>query len=279
MKKAALSCVVVLGLMATIVLVFLFLNRKAIIENRSNSESYPFYTQSDEGEHLIAHAGGEIDGKIYTNSKEAVEGSVKNGRRFIEIDLLETSDGKFIAGHDWELVNKMIGRSGDKPVSLDEFMASKLYGRYSPLDEKGIVELLEKYPDWIMVSDKTRDVKKLAETFPYYDRIIVQVFSLKDYIKALTLGFKYPVLRLKGGRRGLTAIYKKLVEWVNVKGVILGELSFNKNNDYIKQLHDKGVTVILYGNPLYQIVDNPEAIKKYAGEYIDLVDSDKLTSL
>ena len=48
---------------------------------------------------------------------------------------------------------------------------------------------------------------------------------------------------------------------------------------YIKELHDKGVAVILYGNPSFKIVENPELIRKYANEYIDLVDTDKVKSL
>ncbi len=69
------------------------------------------------------------------------------------------------------------------------------------------------------------------------------------------------------------------MNWLNVKSVILGEKSFNKNLDYIGKLHDKGTTVILYGNPSFKIVENPEKIKKYHGKYIDLVDSDFLISL
>ena len=53
----------------------------------------------------------------------------------------------------------------------------------------------------------------------------------------------------------------------------------DKNNEYIGQLHDKGVTVILYGNPSYQIVDNPEAIKANLYKYVDLIDSDHLSKL
>ena len=65
----------------------------------------------------------------------------------------------------------------------------------------------------------------------------------------------------------------------NIKSVILGEKSFNKNKEYIGQLHDKGITVILYGNPSYQIVDNPQAIKENLYKYVDLVDSDHLSTL
>lgn len=276
MKKSIISLIIAVAIVSGY---FVLSYKDAVIANRNNHESYPFYTTGINDEHLIAHAGGAFENNIYTNSLEAIEGSIKEGRKFIEIDLLETTDGKFVAGHDWELVNKMIGRSGDKPVSSEEFLNSKLYGKYTPVDEKKIVELFEKYPDWIMVTDKSRNVTKIARTFPHHDRMIVQVFGLIGYVKALNLGLKYPTLRLKGGRRGVKEIYKVFMDWINVKSVILGEKSFDKNRKYIKELHDKGVMVILYGNPRYQIVDNPEEIKKYAGEYIDLVDTDFLKSL
>ena len=40
-------------------------------------------------DYLIAHAGGGIEGKVYTNSKEAVLNSLNNGYRFIELDFDE----------------------------------------------------------------------------------------------------------------------------------------------------------------------------------------------
>ena len=147
------------------------------------------------------------------------------------------------------------------------------------MDETDVANLMEKYPDWIMLIDKARDIKQLAKTFHHKDRIILQVYGLHGYFKALKHGFKYVVLRLKGGRRGIKEIYKIAIDWLNIKGIILGEKSFNKNMDYIKELHDKGVAVILYGNPSFKIVESPELIKKYANEYIDLVDTDTIRSL
>ena len=252
---------------------------KTVFINRADVEPYPFYNDELAKHHLIAHAGAAIDGNIYTNSREAVENSIKNGRRYIEIDLIKTSDGHLVAAHDWERVNKMIGRKSDAPLSLKEFKNVKLMGKYSTMDMNDIRELFEKYPNWIMLSDKIRDVSRLRKELPYTDRIIVQTFGLLDYFKALKEGFKYPTLRLKGGRRGVKGIYKLFIKWGNVKSVILGEKSFNKNKDYIGELHSKGVTVILYGNPSYEIVDNPDKIKANLYKYIDLVDSDKLTKL
>jgi hypothetical protein len=252
---------------------------QGVLISRKVDSPYPFYNDTLYRKHLIAHAGGAVDNNVYTNSREAIEGSIKNGRKYVEIDLIKTSDGEYIAGHDWERINKMMGRKGDKPLSRDEFLSSKLYDKYTTMSIDDVAELFEKYPDWIMIVDKIRDLDYLHKHLPYHDRMIVQVFALHNYFKALQLGYKYPTLRLKGGRRGVKEVYKLLMKLGNIKSVILGEKSFNKNKEYIGELHEKGVTVILYGNPSYQIVDNPEAIKANLYKYVDLIDSDHLTSL
>lgn len=51
-------------------------------------------------EHLIAHAGGCINGKVYTNSKEAVINAIDNRFRYIEMDLYMTSEGDVVCSHD-----------------------------------------------------------------------------------------------------------------------------------------------------------------------------------
>lgn len=58
---------------------------------------------------LIAHGAGQIDGKKYTNSLEALELAVKNGYKFIELDLLITKDKRIIAAHDWKMFEEMTG--------------------------------------------------------------------------------------------------------------------------------------------------------------------------
>ena len=63
-----------------------------------------------------------------------------------------------------------------------------------------------------------------------------------------------------------------------VTKVVFDKIGFNYK-EFIKELHDKGVVVMLYGNPLYQIVDHPDQVKKYAGTYVDLFDSDYMQHL
>ena len=51
---------------------------------------------------LIAHALGEADGKIETNSREAFITSWENGFRAVEGDFTYTSDGTLVMRHDFE---------------------------------------------------------------------------------------------------------------------------------------------------------------------------------
>lgn len=276
MKKTlpAVACIAGCGILWVLGLYILY--GDTVYSNINDNTRFPFYN----GEHhLIAHGGGSIDGHVYTNSKEAVESAINSGMKFIEIDLIKTSDGIYIAGHDWELVNNITGHNGDAPLSLKEFKESKIHGKYTPLDESDIAELMKKYPDWTMVIDKARDITHLAKVFPFPDRIILQVYGIHGYFDALKAGFKYPTMRLKGGRRGIKGIYKLFIKWLNIKSVILGEKSFNKNIEYIGKLHDSGVAVILYGNPSFKIVEDADKIKEYTGKYIDLADTDTLRSL
>ena len=161
MSKFKKCTIIILCVIAIFCVSWLVLFGKGVLISRKMTEPYPFYNDTLYHQHLIAHAGGAVDNNIYTNSREAIERSIKSGRKYIEIDLIKTSDGEYVAGHDWELVNKMTGRKGDKPLSKQEFLSSKLHGKYTPMSIDDIAELFEKYPDWIMLVDKIRDLDYL----------------------------------------------------------------------------------------------------------------------
>ena len=60
--------------------------------------------KSDYSTSFIAHAGGGIDGKTYTNSLEALNNSINNSFKLIELDLLVTDDNKIVAQHDFRIL-------------------------------------------------------------------------------------------------------------------------------------------------------------------------------
>ena len=104
-----------------------------------NEEYHPEY---------IAHAGGAVDSCIYTNSREAMEQALEEGYRFVEFDLLFTSDSVLVAAHSWSDFNNMTGFAhwGDSVPSFSDFSARKIYGLYTPLSADEINTFFEFTP-------------------------------------------------------------------------------------------------------------------------------------
>ena len=141
----------------------------------------------------IAHAGGVIEGHTYTNSKEAVEHAVECGIRYIELDLGLTSDSVLVAVHDWAAFREMTNTPSvitSEPLDKQQFINSKIYNKFTPLTAVDILELLNRYPDIILVTDKISAPEILN---PYFEkishRVIVECFSESDYYTLSKAGY------------------------------------------------------------------------------------------
>ena len=64
----------------------------AILDDEENA----WYTKYQ----FISHAGGGIDGKLYSNSLEAWELSYSNGNRVFDSDMMFTKDGELVLRHE-----------------------------------------------------------------------------------------------------------------------------------------------------------------------------------
>jgi hypothetical protein len=144
---------------------------------------------------FIAHAGGAIDGRTYTNSRDAIDQAYDKGFRLIELDLIETRDGRLVAAHDWEGWQQATGSDASAP-SRDEFRSSLLFGRYRTIDLEDLEKWFAARPDAFLVTDKVTKFEALIEGFPHLDRMIVEVFSVADYERARREGIRYPMLSL-----------------------------------------------------------------------------------
>lgn len=127
----------------------------------------------------IAHAGGSIDGIKYTNSLESLDQSYKEGFRYIELDIIETSDGHYVAAHDWKHWARETNYKGEIPVTLAEFKKHKIRGKYSTLDMDGISKWFASHPDAILVTDKVNEPGKFVSKFKDNNRLWMELFSLK----------------------------------------------------------------------------------------------------
>lgn len=150
---------------------------------------------------VIAHAGGGIisenqKGFVYTNSLEAVEFSIKDGKKMIELDIEKTSDGVLVAVHNWQEFkyknrtnkNDLFFEFSKKPLSYSQFklISNNSSVTYLGIDE--IVEIFKKNKNIILVTDKIQDLDLLVDKFPFRERLLVEVFNLDDYDKAHELG-------------------------------------------------------------------------------------------
>jgi glycerophosphoryl diester phosphodiesterase len=121
-----------------------------------------------EGPEFIAHAGGMIDGAIYTNSREAIEQAIRLGHRFIEIDMKATIGGELYGCHSKREFNARTGRGWFRhiPLTVDMVKSVKIDGKFTPIFLREIYDILKDHPDVYLVTDKVTDYDAIIEQFP-----------------------------------------------------------------------------------------------------------------
>jgi hypothetical protein len=149
---------------------------------------------------FIAHAGGQIDGRRYTNSREALNLAYQNGFRLFEFDLIKTSDGSLVAAHDWESWRDATGSTASKPTHR-EFKELLLFEAYRTLDLPDLDRWFAEHADSYLITDKVTDFRELVDGFARNSQLIVEVFSVDDFRRARDEGIRHPMLSLGAALR------------------------------------------------------------------------------
>lgn len=148
---------------------------------------YPVETNGDEWflDHpIIYHAGGEIEGNVYTNSLEAVEKTLSEGNCFIEMDLRYTSDNYLVCAHNWSDAFLDV-----EDPTLEEFLSTKIQGKFTPLTAEHLIQIMRENPEMRLVTDikgadvctVISDLAVLAEGDPsILDRFIIQLYTGRE---------------------------------------------------------------------------------------------------
>lgn len=139
---------------------------------------------------FIAHAGGIIDGHIYTNSIEALNENYNKGFRLFELDIRKTSDGKFVAVHHWPEWHKMVGSTQNKAVSHQEFLSKQILDTYTPLDIDRINDWFRKHEDAILITDKVNEPREFSAAFIDKSRLMMELFSWDAVVEGIRLNIK-----------------------------------------------------------------------------------------
>ena len=142
----------------------------------------------------VAHAGGKIDGKVLTNSKEALEQSYRNGYNLVELDMQWSTDGNLVLVHDWGNFAEFIGSNDNKAYSAKEFTSLKMFESLTPMSIGDLANWLENnYGVYIVTDIKESNVQALKfikDKYPHLiDRFVPQVYSFEEYKPVREMGY------------------------------------------------------------------------------------------
>jgi glycerophosphoryl diester phosphodiesterase len=151
----------------------------------------------------VAHAGGGLDGRTYTNSIEALTANQEKGFRYFELDFVFTSDGELVCLHDWhDNFEATFGFSIETELSLDEFEELvDAQPRFRNCTLESLRVWMEDNPDAIIVTDvkeqNVRALRMFLESLPdATKRVIHQVYYPYELNVAGDLGFEQIVWTL-----------------------------------------------------------------------------------
>ncbi|MFC1685833.1 glycerophosphodiester phosphodiesterase family protein [Nanoarchaeota archaeon] len=144
----------------------------------------------------VAHSGGEINGKTYTNSIDALNHNLKKGFDYFELDFVFTGDGHLVCMHDWEQDFK---NAFDFDVSgrltLDTFnYLIENSAEFEKCTIYSLIEWLKDNPGATIITDIKENnlyaLKIISEKVPNFkDRIIPQIYNPRNYPLVKELGY------------------------------------------------------------------------------------------
>lgn len=264
-------------LMKSLHLIFLHLDKKYCFSFsiRFLGDEYIYIRNKIKEQKLIVHAGGflqnELNNFSYTNSKESVMKSIKNGYNFIEIDLQITSDNYIVCTHEWNQIY-LNGKPFQGQVTKDEFLQGKSYNNFTSMSLDDLCEFISKNPSLYFITD-TKDnlfssAKIIKRDCPnYYDHFIIQIYHQSEYEPIYQLGFKNIIYTLYlASRKGKKS--QTIINFVNKSKIIGITHWFQFNKKFL-------IDMISAGIPLYiHTVNDLNEMQKYFNSGISAIYTD-----
>lgn len=220
--------------------------------------------------HYIAHGGGGLDGKTYSNSVEAMINSYENGLRVYDIDLDYTTDSVLVCCHSWEenleqdTVPMMesysfVDRNGHTqhhitphPLNYSKFKSQKIYRLYSSMSCKDLIIFMVNHPDIYIATDMKADVEssyqylvdmaKEMNVDSVLDRIIANVYDYDVYNKIMKI---YPFKNTTARQHHVHPNnYYELAKFCIINNIhVVNMSSCYVNDEGAKLLMSKGIHV------------------------------------
>lgn len=235
------------------------------------TESYESYVK--DRNRFIAHAGGEIDGITYTNSLDALDHNYRKGFRLFELDIIKTSDGKFVAAHDWDYWARLTGYKGSLPVSEREFLQHRLLGKYTPLNMDAINQWFISHPDAILVTDKLNEPLSFAKAFVDKTRLMMELFTLEAVKEATGYGIR-SAMPSQNVLESLEGDKLATLSKLGVKHVAFSRMFIAGNLSFVQRLKKNGIDAYVFHVNLENGKDE-EYVVRHELDYVYGIYADK----
>jgi lipoteichoic acid synthase len=207
---------------------------------------------------FFAHAGGEINGDVYTNSLEALDYNYTLGVRYFELDFKETADKQLVAVHDWSEWAEGVGWGGEIPPSHNSFMSERILHKYTPLNIKLIEYWFNNHQDAILITDKINSPTLFSSIFPHHNRLIMELFQYDSIKAAINLGIDVLASEIVVEKLKFQQPYSKYFE--NIDYIAISQNYLLQNLQYVKILNQKGIKPIVFGMNDYFLNQGDESI-------------------
>ncbi len=226
---------------------------------------------------FIAHGGGTIDSIAYTNSLEALNFSYKKGCRLFELDIIESSDGKFVAAHDWSFYKQIANYQNgtdETPLTEDQFLSLRIHNDYTPLNMELINKWFTEHSDATLITDKINYPKKFSEAFLYKNRLRMELFTWDAVLEAIQVGvIPMPSENLVFDKSAEEKLYN-----LHVRYIAISRRLIEANKDYLKRLKAHKIRTYVYHvnfdigkNEKYVLENEMEYIYGMYADYLDLI--------
>ncbi len=229
-------------------------------------KSKNYFQYAKDTSRFIAHAGGMIDGKKYTNSLEALNLFYSKGFRLFELDIIKTTDGHYVAAHDWKSWSKMAGYKGEIPVSRETFLKHKLFGTYSPMDMNMINSWFKEHKDATLVTDKVNKPKAFSEVFIDKKRLMMELFSLEAVKEGLAAGIK-SAMPSRGVIRSLKGNKAYILKKLGITDIAISRGDVAGNAKFYKDLKKHGIKAYAF-HINAEVTKDEKYVVKYEMDHI-----------
>jgi glycerophosphoryl diester phosphodiesterase len=167
----------------------------------------------------VAHAGGGIDGKTYTNSYEALEHNYKKGFRYFELDFSTTTDGQLVCIHDWQgsFENSFGLQAGSIPTLTEFIDMVAASSRFENCTLKGVADWMRERSEAVLITDIKDDnlagLRTIRDEIPEASfRVIPQIYDPNNFATVRKMGFSaiiWTLYRYRGSE-------EDVLEWVDI---------------------------------------------------------------